>query len=174
MDADRSFVEFTRTQYAGLVRTAALLTTDMGSAEDLVQETLAKLYPVWWRVDAADHPLAYVRRCLTNAFVSSRRRASATEIVVATVPDAPTRLDASEGVVDRGLTVQLLSRLSDRQRAAIVLRYYHDLTDDEIAAHLDCRRATARSLVSRGLAAMREETAKTEGVRSGTSGGDRT
>ena len=164
MDEDRSFVEFTRVNYTSLFRTAVLLTGGLAAGEDLVQETLTRLYPSWWRVDAADFPLAYVRRSLTNGFLTSRRRRSATELVMASVPDVMTRHDASYDVVNRGFAVQLLAHLSQRQRAAIVMRFFHDMDDAEIAASIGCRRVTVRSLVSRGLVSMRMESDRLEGV----------
>ncbi len=157
MADDRSFVEFARANYGSLYQTAVLLTGEPSSAEDVVQETLTHLYPIWGRVEAADQPVAYVRRSLTNKFLSSRRRASAGEIVTASVPERVTTRDAGHDVVNRGLVLQLLGCLSDRQRVAVVMRYLHDMNDDEIAASIGCRTVTARSLVSRGLAAMRKE-----------------
>jgi RNA polymerase sigma-70 factor (sigma-E family) len=154
---DLSFVEFVRANYLGLFRTALLLTGGVASAEDLVQDTLVKLYPSWWRVEAADSRMAYVRRSLTNTFLTSRRRSAATELVMEMLPHAPTGRDAGDVVADRGFAMQLLTRLSQRQRAAVVMRYFHDMDDAQIADALGCRRATARSLISRGLAAMRAE-----------------
>jgi RNA polymerase sigma-70 factor (sigma-E family) len=163
-------VEFTRANYASLFRTAAMLTGDAAGAEDLVQDTLARLYPTWSRVDAADNPLAYVRRSLTNLFLTSRRRAWTTEVVTAWVPDRATA-DASREVVDRAFTMQLLAHLSDRQRAAVVMRYLHDMTDQEIAASIGCRAVTARSLISRALSAMRTESDRIDGLEQGVAQG---
>lgn len=154
---DLSFVEFAPANSLGLFRTALRLTGGAASAGDLVQDTVAKLHPSWWRVEAADSPMAYVRKSLTNTFLTSRRRSAAAELLMETLPDAPTGRDAGDVVADRGLAMQLLTRLSQRQRAAVVMRYFHDMDDAQIAATLGCRRATARSLVSRGLAVMRAE-----------------
>jgi len=171
MDDDQSFVEFTRANYTSLFRTAALLTGSVEAAEDLVQDTLTRLYPMWWRVDAADFPLAYVRRSLANTFLSARRRKSAGEVVMASVPDVTFRRDATDDVVNRGFEVQLLASLSQRQRAAVVMRFFHDMDDAGIAASIGCRTATARSLVSRGLVAMRMESDRMEGAQPGASRG---
>jgi len=146
MDKDQSFVEFTRVNYTSLFRTAVLLTGSFAAGEDLVQDTLTRLYPSWWRVDAADLPLAYVRKSLTNRFLTSRR----------------------------GFAVQLLAHLSQRQRAAIVMRFFHDMDDEEIAVSIGCRRVTVRSLISRGLVSMRRESDRSEGVRPGVSRGSMT
>jgi RNA polymerase sigma-70 factor (sigma-E family) len=168
---DASFVEFTQANYASLFRTAVLLTSGAEAAEDLVQDTLTRLYPIWWRVEAADVPLAYVRRSLANTFLTSRRRKSASELVMAAVPEASTRHDATDDVVNRGFEVQLMAHLSQRQRTAIVMRFFHDLDDAAIAASIGCRPATVRSLISRALVAMRAESDRMKGALPGAARG---
>jgi RNA polymerase sigma-70 factor (sigma-E family) len=170
---DLPFVEFVRANYTGLFRTAVLLTPNSASAEDLVQDTLAKLYPVWWRVEQADSPIAYVRASLTNTFLTSQRRKASTELVTDAPPDTVGGRDAGDIVTDRRFATQLLAQLNQRQRAAIVMRYLHDLDDEQIAAALGCRRSTARSLISRGLAAMRAESARMDSPASPLGGGAR-
>jgi RNA polymerase sigma-70 factor (sigma-E family) len=157
------FSAFVRVNTSALLRTAYLLTGDAVAAEELVQETLVHLYPKWDKVRAADAPLAYVRRSLTNGFVNSKRRASSREFAAEVLPDAgvpdvaPGRLD------DRDEIWTMLRELPDRQRAALVLRYFHDLPDTEIAAALRCRAGTVRSLISRGLSTMRGHAETTAG-----------
>lgn len=150
------FAPFVRAHIGVLLRTAYLLTGDSASAEDLVQEAFARLYPRWSRVQAADVPLAYVRRSLANLYVNQTRRPWRREVSVPVVPDraGPDQTGQSD---DADEVWRLLAGLPDRQRAALVLRYFHDQTDDEIAAALDCRPGTVRSLLSRGLAALRAE-----------------
>jgi len=127
-------------------------------AEDLVQEVLIRLYP---RFAALDDPHPYVRRSVTNEFLSWRRR-WATRHVHA-VPDAALTGEADrrahaewgdEPGPDPKLWAQL-GRLPRQQRAAVVLRYWEGLTDGEIGEILDCRPGTVRAHVSRGLAALR-------------------
>jgi RNA polymerase sigma factor (sigma-70 family) len=93
---------------------------------------------------------------------------------VASVPERATQHDASEDVINRGFAVQLLTHLSQRQRAAIVMRFFHDMDDEEIAVSIGCRRVTVRSLISRGLVSMRKESDRIEGVRQGVSRGSLT
>jgi RNA polymerase sigma-70 factor (sigma-E family) len=150
------FAEFVRANTAALLRTGYLLTGNTSAAEELVQDTLVRLYPKWERVQAAEVPLAYVRRSVANAFVNERRRPASRVLRFELVPERADDRDATAAVVDRDELWPLLRALSARQRAALVLRYYHDLTDDQIAAVLDCRAGTVRSLISRGLATMRE------------------
>lgn len=161
MDNDVLFAQFVREQTATLLRSAYLLTGNSPAAEDLVQETLLRLFPKWDRVMAADVPMAYVRRSLVNGFLNQRRRPQSREIVVDEVPE---RLDPGVGrdigvdVSNRDLVWRLLATLPDRQRAALVMRYFEDLADPEIAESLGCRLGTVRSLISRGLATLREKT----------------
>jgi RNA polymerase sigma-70 factor (sigma-E family) len=150
------FAVFVRAHTTGLLRTAYLLTGSAAAAEDLVQDTFVRLYPKWGRVQEADAPVAYVRRSMTNNFLNEKRRASSRDLTTDSVPDRVADYDAYAQLIDRDQVQVLLARLPERQRAALVLRYFSDLPDDEIATALDCRVGTVRSLISRGLAALRE------------------
>ncbi|HEV7193162.1 MAG TPA: SigE family RNA polymerase sigma factor [Jatrophihabitantaceae bacterium] len=156
MQADQGFAGFVRTNTAALLRTAYLLTGNSSAAEELVQDTLVRLYPKWHRVEAADVQIAYVRRALTNTFLNERRRPSSRELVVDVMPEFVDQRDVMQQVADRDEVWSLLGELPDRQRAALVMRYFHDLPDAEIAEALECRVGTVRSLISRGLATLRE------------------
>lgn len=152
----RAFAPFVRAYTPTLLRTAYLLTGNRSAAEDLVQETLVHLYPKWDKVAAADAPLAYVRRSMANNFVNGTRRASSRELVLEAVPDRRDQRDDMTQVVEREALWGMLRGLPSRQRAALVLRFFHDLSDEDIAAALDCRLGTVRSLISRGLTALRD------------------
>jgi len=156
VDVELGFAEFVRANTAALLRTGYLLTGNASAAEELVQDTLVRLYGKWDKVQAADQPLAYVRRSLTNAFINERRKASAHELRFDLLPDRPDEHDRTSSIADRDELWPLLQALPPRQRAALVLRYFHDLPDDQIAVALDCRGGTVRSLISRGLATMRQ------------------
>jgi len=161
------FAAFVRAHSRSLYGTAFMITGSPHEAEELVQDTLAMLYPKWGVVAAADAPVAYVRRALINRFVSGRRRATAhpeTTWDLAVLPDAA---DVAEAATDRRFLAGLLAELPDRQRAALVMRFVHDAPDAEIAAALGCRVATVRSLTSRGLAAMRSRAIQTQTITSG-------
>ncbi len=151
------FTDFVRTQTGALLRTAYLLTGSASGAEELVQDTLVRLYPKWHRVEVAEYPLAYVRRALTNGFINQRRRRASTEILV---DQPPERFDVSDPpgrYDDRDELWRRLLQVPERQRAALVLRYFEDLPDEEIATALGARPGTVRSLISRGLVALREQ-----------------
>ncbi|MEP7331158.1 MAG: SigE family RNA polymerase sigma factor [Terracoccus sp.] len=152
---DTQFVAFLDAHRVTLFRTAYLLTGDPGRAEELMQDTMVRLYPQWERVTQAEAPLAYVRRSLVNSFTSSRRRRANRAVSLIAAGDPPAGGDAFAAVSDRSHLWQLLLTLPERQRAALVLRFFLDLPDAEIARSLACREATVRSLASRGLAALR-------------------
>jgi len=153
------FASFVRAHTPALQRTAYLLTGSAPAAEDLVQDTFARLYPKWDRVAAADVPIAYVRRSLANAFVNEKRCPASRELVLDILPERRDVRDAYAQVADRDQVWGLLGTLPDRQRAALVMRYFHDLPDEAIAQMLGCRVGTVRSLMSRGLASLREQSA---------------
>jgi RNA polymerase sigma-70 factor (sigma-E family) len=150
------FAGFVRENTPALLRTAYLLTGNGGQAEELVQDTLVRLYPKWDRVAAADVPLAYVRRSLANAYINQNRRASRREYAYEDVPERTDPHDALTQLADRDEIWAGLKLLSDRQRAALVLRFFEDLSDEQTAVALNCRVGTVRSLISRGLAVLRE------------------
>jgi RNA polymerase sigma-70 factor (sigma-E family) len=151
------FAGFVREHTPALVRTAYLLTGNAHAAEELVQDTLVRLYPKWDKVEMAEMPLAYVRRALTNGFINLQRRASRREFAFEDVPERLDFRDAYGQVADRDEIWSRLGTLPERQRAALVLRFFEDLSDEESAEALDCRVGTVRSLISRGLSALREQ-----------------
>jgi RNA polymerase sigma-70 factor (sigma-E family) len=154
-----SFDNFAREHLHGLVRFAALLSGSATLGEDLVQEVLARIFVRWDELDArTSSMLAYVRRAIVNEHVSWRRRWSTRHIYLASdgvLPDIATPAPADAH--DEQLWRAVLS-LPSQQRAAVVLRFYEDLDDDEIAAVLSCRRSTVRANISRGVAKLRAMT----------------
>ncbi len=154
-----TYDEFARSRLAPLLRYAVMLTGDPYLAEDLVQETLVRVQLKWRRVEGADAPDLYVRRMLTNAFLDWRRGRWMQHIVLR---DPPARRDAvvrdhAESGADRDEMWQLLATLPRRQRAALVLRYYEDLADAQVAEVLGCAVGTVRAHISRALATLREQ-----------------
>jgi RNA polymerase sigma-70 factor (sigma-E family) len=158
MAGPAEFSMFVRVHSTALLRSAYLLTGDRLEAEELVQDTLVRLYPNWGRVAAAEVPLAYVRRSLTNNFLNGRRRRSANDLLFAEPPEQAYELDLGSRLSDRQLVRRLLDGLPARQRAVLVLRFFEDLEDTEIASIVGCRRGTVRSIISRSLQQLRAET----------------
>lgn len=146
-----------------LYRFAVVLCGDPVLAGDLLGNVLGRAFERWYQVSAARDPHAYVRRMLVNEFVSWQRQRARTvpHAEVGRVADLRVdrlRTDApdpGDELADRAALLEELSRLPARQRAAIVLRYYADLSDADIAATLGCRIGTVRSSISRGLATLR-------------------
>jgi RNA polymerase sigma factor (sigma-70 family) len=131
--------------YRDLLRVAFVLTGSGPAAEDVVQDVFAKIGP---RINSLAEPAAYLRVAVVNRCRSLHRHQ-----VAAPRQDVPPDVAMDLGVVE--LRDALLA-LPIRQRSAIVLRYLCDLSEEEIAANLKCRRATVRTLVRRGLAQLRE------------------
>lgn len=148
--------DFVRAWWPRLHRTAFLMTGDAHEAEDLVQQTLVTVVARWGRVVTYDHPEAYARTVLVNLVRSRWRRARryADLLVGQRVEDRVPDASADVGVSDA--LWQALSTLPPRTRAALVLRYYEDLSLAETAAALGCSEGTVKSQASRGLARLRE------------------
>ena len=158
MDTEVDFATFVRAHTPALFRSAYLMTRSSTSAEDLVQDTFARLYPKWSRVAGAQVPLAYVHRAMVNNYLNSQRSARGHELLLADPPDRAGSPDPALLVTEQDLVRRLLDRLPARSRAVLVLRFFRDLSDAEIAAELGCRQGTVRSIVNRALATLREET----------------
>ncbi|WP_250038403.1 SigE family RNA polymerase sigma factor [Paractinoplanes maris] len=151
---DEEVTAFVRARYGSLLRTAYLLCGDQGKAEDLVQTTLAKTVVAWPRLQRSGGIEHYVRRVLFNTFVSSRRRRSWWEQPLGRLVEGRTR-DEYVTVEQRDWLRRALDGLSARQRAAVVLRFYEDLSEQDTAEALGCSVGTVKSLTSRGLQALR-------------------
>ncbi|GAA0267397.1 SigE family RNA polymerase sigma factor [Cryptosporangium japonicum] len=151
------FEAFVRASGADLLRFGHVLTLERHAAEDLAQETLIRVGLAWPRIRRDGNPLGYAHRTMVNVFLNRRRRA--VDLPVERLPDAG-REDPSLAAVDSAAaTRQVLAGLPPKQRAAIALRYFADLPDEEIGRLLGCTPQTVRSQVSRGLAALRRRLA---------------
>lgn len=155
MTRDDEFRAWVRDNRGRLLRTATLLTAGDGhTAEDVVQNTLTRVYVAWSRVRRAENPSAYVRRALVNAFTdemrSTRRRR---EDLRGEMPDGSVPLGATDP--DTLLLYDALRELPDRMRAAVVLRYFQDLSVEETARSLRCTQGTVKSQTARALDKLR-------------------
>ncbi|GAA4906463.1 SigE family RNA polymerase sigma factor [Streptomyces coeruleoprunus] len=151
-----AFAEFATAAWPRLVRTAHLLTGDFHEAEDLVQTTLAKVYARWQRIPR-DEVDRYVRRSLVNNNLSRLRRRRVVHLLTPLLPDSPRHAHTghAEAVEQRATLVRALADLSARQRTVMVLRYWEDLSEQEIAAVLNCSIGTVKTHARRGLEALR-------------------
>lgn len=158
-ERDQQYRTYVEERRGDLLRTAVLLAAgDRWAAEDLVQTALTRLYVAWSRVrpGAVD---AYARRCLLNAYIDHRRLAATTrEQPRSELPEeiAPEAATAELASVDMQSAVfQALGALPARMRAAVVMRHLLDLSVEETAAALGCRRGTVKSQTARGLDQLR-------------------
>ncbi len=154
----QDFDEFVAGNLEQLLRTAYVITWDVGEAEDLVQECLFKVARGWPRVRRMSQPRAYARRILVNLALDDARSRARRRVELdgaSTVSDEPTR-DLFVGLEARAELVDALTQLTPRQRAVLVLRYVNDLTEAQTAEVLGCSPGTVKSNASRGLARLRE------------------
>lgn len=156
-ERDKAFVEFVEAATPSLRRTAYLIGGDRHKADDVVQETLYKVYLAWPKVQRAGNPLAYARRMLVNVAYDGGRRPWRREVTIAEVPEDPGPTgDFAAGHAERDEVLEALRALGPRQRACLVLRYYEDLSVEQTAEILGCSEGTVRSQASRGLEALRK------------------
>ncbi|MFF1441161.1 SigE family RNA polymerase sigma factor [Streptomyces sp. NPDC058295] len=149
------FQEFVRARWSRLVRTAYLLTGDVHHAEDLTQTALAKAYRSWRRISRSDNPEAYVRRMLVSCNSDRFRKRRVTEALTAAPPERAGRDEGAGRVDERGSLLAGLAQLPPKQRAVVVLRYWEDLSEAEVADVLGCSPGTVKSQASKGLAKLR-------------------
>ena len=153
-DRDAAFAAYVAARQCSLLRTAVLLTGDQHAAEDLVQSALARLYLSWDRVRRRDALDAYVRRIMVNENNSLWRRAwKRREHTTDTMPET-----GAVDVYDDGMGGELWSfvqTLPPKQRSVVVLRYYEQLSEAEIADVLGISVGTVKSQASRALAGLR-------------------
>lgn len=166
MAGDRSgFDDFAASAVRRLLGQAYLLTGDRPAAEDLVQETLERLYVAWPRVD---DPMAYARTTLTRRSINRWRwHRTRPEATLDAAPE-PAVADGSDVRADRDELVRALAGLPPRQRAVVVLRYLEELTEQETAQVLGCSVGTVKSQAHRALATLRQRLGPAAGLTGGT------
>jgi RNA polymerase sigma-70 factor (sigma-E family) len=159
------FDQFVADRLDRLLRYATAMTCDPYLAQDIVQEVLLRAQHRWDRIARLDAPYFYVQRMVTNEYLSWRRRRAARDVSAshATLDELSTPVgDPAVRYAERDAMRARIAVLPRKQRAAVVLRYYEDRTDQEIAAVLGCTVGTARSHISRALKALRgNENART-------------
>ena len=150
------FAEFVTARSPALQRAAYLMVGDVSLAQDLVQEALTKTYVAWPRLRDKGSAEAYTRKAITTTAISwFRRRSWNGERATGTTPDTPVPGHADR-VADSDELWRALASLPPRQRAAIVLRYYEDLSEAQTAEAMGCAVGTVKSQVAAGLAKLRD------------------
>jgi RNA polymerase sigma-70 factor (sigma-E family) len=151
----QDFDDFVRGRSRPLLQAAWLLTGDWQQAEDLLQTSLVKVYLSWGRIRRSGNAEAYARRVLVTTYVTGRRRRWRAEVATATLPDHVVAADDFAAVDLRRAVTDALQQLPRRQRAVVVLRYYCDLSERDVAEALGCSEGTVKSQAAKGLAALR-------------------
>ncbi|MGW3151477.1 MULTISPECIES: SigE family RNA polymerase sigma factor [Streptomyces] len=156
---DEEFQSFVVGRWPRLMRTAFLLTGEQHAAEDLVQSTLEQVYVAWRKVGSADDPEAYVRRVMINAHARRHRRRLKEFLapkddsgLAHEVADTGDRISQAD---DRSALLKALGQLPPRQREAVVLRYWEDLTETQAAEAMGCSVGTVKSNAAKGIAKLR-------------------
>ena len=150
-----TFAEYVSARSAALHRAAYLMVGDVGLAQDVVQEALIRTHGAWLRLHAAANAEAYTRKAIATIAIDwSRRKARSVELSSHRPPDRTTPGHADR-VDDHTWLWQCLLQLPARQRVAIVLRYYEDLTEAQTAEAMGCAVGTVKSTVSAGMARLR-------------------
>ena len=152
--ADPCFLEYVTARSRSLLRTAYLLTGNLPDAEDLVQSALAKTYQAWDRIQDRAALDGYVRRAMVNTHISWWRRRKVEEFPTDEVPDQVVADPSGNSDLQDSLR-RAIDRLPRRMRAAVVLRYYEDMTEAEVADVLGVSLGTVKSTVSRAVAKLR-------------------
>ena len=156
--AHADFEEFVAAHVGDLLRTAYLIAWDEADAEDLVQECLFKVARRWPRVRSMDQPRAYARRILINLATDGARGRARRRVELDPAPfeTVERSVDPLAALDTHAELVEALGQLPPRQRAVLVLRYFHDLTEVQAAEVLGCSTGTVKSNASRGIARLRE------------------
>ena len=149
------FRDFVTARWSALLRTAYLLTGDRDRAEDLVQSALVRAHRHWSRIRRDGAGEAYVRKTMTNLNTDWWRRLGSREHRVEAVPDRRRAVDDYAALEVRDELWTALQQLPPRMRAALVLRYFEDLSEADTAAALGCSVGSVKSQCSRGLARLR-------------------
>ncbi|GAA4369145.1 SigE family RNA polymerase sigma factor [Actinomadura verrucosospora] len=155
-DADQAVTALYSANYRSLVRLAAMLVRDAGTAEEVVQDAFVAMHGGWRRLRDPDKALSYLRQSVVNRSRSVlRHRAVVEKYAPKGLPDAPSAEAGAIGELERSAVIDALSRLPARQREALVLRYYADLSEAEIANAMGISRGAVKSHTARGMTALR-------------------
>ena len=154
--ADDAVTELYTMHYRHLVRLAAMLVRDTPTAEEVVQDAFVAVHGSWDGLRDAEKALAYLRQAVVNKSRSVLRHRQVVEKNLQTAPpDMPSAEHGAFALLERSAVIAALRRLPARQREAVVLRYYADLSEAEIAATMGISRGAVKSHTARGMSALR-------------------
>ena len=155
-DADRAVTALYAEHYRSLVRLAVLLVRDMATAEEVVQESFVAMHGGWRRLRDSDKALSYLRQSVVNRSRSVlRHRVVVDRNAPKPAPDMPSAEQGAIALLERSAVVAALRTLPSRQREALVLRYYGDLSEAQIATTMGISRGAVKSHTARAMSALR-------------------
>jgi RNA polymerase sigma-70 factor (sigma-E family) len=152
--SDGTYLAYVHGRLPALRRVAYLLSGD-DQADDLVQETITKLYARWQRISRVDNVDAYVHKMLVRAFLDEKRRGWWKVALPGTPPERPATAGGDPD--DRAVLRAALAKIPPRQQAVLVLRFLCDRSVNDVAEILECSPGTVKSQTSHGLAALRRQ-----------------
>jgi RNA polymerase sigma-70 factor (sigma-E family) len=156
IDADRAVTELYHAHYRSLVRLAMLLVRDVATAEEVVQDSFVAMHGGWRRLRDSDKALSYLRQSVVNRSRSVlRHRMVVDRNAPKPAPDMPSAEHGAIAALERSAVVTALRSLPARQREALVLRYYADLSEAQIATAMGISRGAVKSHTARAMSALR-------------------
>ena len=154
--AELAVIELYSVQYKALVRLAAMLVRDTSTAEEVVQDAFIAMHDGWHRLKDTEKALAYLRQAVVNRSRSVlRHRVVVEKNAPKLAPDMPSAEHGAMALLERSAVIAALRDLPARQREAIVLRYYADLSEADIAAAMEISRGAVKSHTARGMASLK-------------------
>jgi RNA polymerase sigma-70 factor (sigma-E family) len=155
-EADRAVTELYSTHYRSLVRLAALLVRDVGTAEEVVQDSFVAMHGAWRRLRDSEKALSYLRQSVVNRSRSVlRHRIVVDRNAPKPAPDEPSAEHGAFALLDRSAVIAALRKLPPRQREALVLRFYADMSEAQIADAMRISRGAVKSHTARAMQALR-------------------
>ena len=155
-DADQAVTAMYSEHYRSLVRLAALLVRDVATAEEVVQDSFIAMHAAWRRLRDTEKALSYLRQSVVNRSRSVlRHRVVVDKNAPKPAPDMPSAEQGAISLLERSAVIAALRTLPPRQREALVLKYYADLSEAQIAASMGISRGAVKSHTARGVAALR-------------------
>jgi RNA polymerase sigma-70 factor (sigma-E family) len=156
LDADRAVTELYTTHYRSLVRLAALLVRDMGTAEEVVQDSFVAMHGGWRRLRDSEKALSYLRQSVVNRSRSVlRHRVVVDRNAPKPPPDMPSAEHGAIALLERSAVIAALRTLPARQREALVLRFYADMSEAQIADAMQISKGAVKSHTARAMATLR-------------------
>ena len=155
-DATQAVTEIYNTHYRSLVRLAVLLVRDVATAEEVVQDSFVAMHGAWRRLRDSDKALSYLRQSVVNRSRSVlRHRVVVDRNAPKPAPDMPSAEQGALSLLERSAVIAALRTLPPRQREALVLKFYADLSEAQIAASMGISQGAVKSHTARGMASMR-------------------